>query len=165
MASGFHGGGGAVKTDEEGMKGIPTGCMCGALAAGVLVLGILYGRTAPVGPGLDASVICPPICTSGFRKSWGENVAPCSGLFTTRSTAEHSCKDIYKKGAELAVEVALSAPALVPGLQDAEVPSEVCEEEPLRAQDKTNSEFRTEDRSWSWKVSRETSFIRMKERG
>ena len=41
MASGFHGGGRGVKTDEEGMKGIPTGCMCEALAAGVLLLGVL----------------------------------------------------------------------------------------------------------------------------
>jgi hypothetical protein len=47
MASGFHGGGGGFKTDEAGMEGNPTGSMCGALASGVLILGILYGRTEP----------------------------------------------------------------------------------------------------------------------
>ena len=34
--------------------------------------------------------------------------------FYHKIDAEHSCKAIYKKGAELAVEVALSAPTLVP---------------------------------------------------
>jgi hypothetical protein len=35
--------------------------------------------------------------------------------FYKKMDRENSCKEIYKKGAELAVEVALSGPKLVPG--------------------------------------------------
>jgi len=34
--------------------------------------------------------------------------------FYKKMDRENSCREIYKKGAELAVEVALSAPGLVP---------------------------------------------------
>jgi len=34
--------------------------------------------------------------------------------FYKKTDRENSCREIYKKGAELAVEVALSAPRLVP---------------------------------------------------
>ncbi len=114
IASGFHGGGGGVKTDEEGMKGIPTGCMCGALAAGVLVLGVLYGRSAPLGPRFG----CISHLSAHLHKRFGEEFGGkcCAMLrpFYQKMDREHSCRHIYQKGAELAVEVALSAPALVP---------------------------------------------------
>jgi hypothetical protein len=35
--------------------------------------------------------------------------------FYKKMDRENSCREIYKKGAELAVEVALSGPKLVPG--------------------------------------------------
>ncbi|HSB73242.1 MAG TPA: C-GCAxxG-C-C family (seleno)protein [Candidatus Methylomirabilis sp.] len=46
LASGFHGGGGRIYVGGEPT---PTGCMCGALAGGVLALSALYGRTSPKG--------------------------------------------------------------------------------------------------------------------
>jgi hypothetical protein len=114
MASGFHGGGGGVKTDEEGMKGIPTGCMCGALAAGVLVLGVLYGRSAPVGPRFGCISHLSAYLHKRFQDELGGKCCAMLRPFYQKMDREHSCSHIYQKGAELAVEVALSAPALVP---------------------------------------------------
>jgi hypothetical protein len=115
MASGFHGGGGGVKTDEEGMKGIPTGCMCGALAAGVMVLGVLYGRSAPVGPRFGCISHLSAHLHKRFQDELGGKCCAMLRPFYQKMDREHSCSHVYRKGAELAVETALSAPALVPG--------------------------------------------------
>ena len=114
MASGFHGGGGAVNIDEEGTKGTPTGCMCGALAAGVLVLGILYGRTAPVGPRYSCISHLSGHLHQRFQEEMGGKCCAMLRPFYQKIDQKKSCREIYKKGAELAVEVALSAPTLVP---------------------------------------------------
>jgi C_GCAxxG_C_C family probable redox protein len=114
MASGFHGGGGAVKIDEEGMEGTPTGCMCGALASGVLILGILYGRTGPVGPRYGCISHLSAHLHNRFQEELGGKCCALLRPFYKKIDRENSCREIYKKGAELAVEVALSAPRLVP---------------------------------------------------
>ena len=113
MASGFHGGGGAVKTDEEGMQGTPTGCMCGALAAGVLVLGILYGRTGPGGPRYGCISQLSAHLHKRFQEELGGKCCAMLRPFYHKMDRENSCRVIYRKGAELAVEVALSAPKIV----------------------------------------------------
>jgi len=51
---------------------------------------------------------------------------PYSGPFTKKVDQMKSCREIYKKGAELAVEVALQHPGLLPNA-DAKNPSEICE--------------------------------------
>jgi len=88
--------------------------MCGALASGVLILGILYGRTEPSKVRFD----CISHLSAHLHKRFQEEVGGkcCAMLrpFYHKIDNEHSCKAIYRKGAELAVEVALSAPALVP---------------------------------------------------
>jgi C_GCAxxG_C_C family probable redox protein len=104
-----------VKTDEEGLKGIPTGCMCGALAAGVLVLGILYGRTAPMGPRFGCISHLSAHLHKRFQEEFGGKCCAMLRPFYQKMDREHSCSHIYRKGAELAVEVALSAPSLVAG--------------------------------------------------
>ncbi len=113
MASGFHGGGGAAKTDEKGMEGTPTGCMCGALASGVLILGILYGRTEPG----KVRYGCISQLSAHLHKRFQEELGgKCCALlrpFYHKIANENSCKEIYRIGAEMAVEVALSAPALI----------------------------------------------------
>ena len=114
IASGFHGGGGGVKTDEEGMKGIPTGCMCGALAAGVIILGVLYGRSAPVGPRFGCISHLSAHLHKRFQDELGGKCCAMLRPFYQKMDQEHSCSHVYQKGAELAVEAALSAPALVP---------------------------------------------------
>jgi C_GCAxxG_C_C family probable redox protein len=103
-----------VKTDEEGMKGIPTGCMCGALAAGVLILGVLYGRSAPVGPRFGCISHLSAHLHKRFQEEFGGKCCAMLRPFYQKMDREHSCSHIYQKGAELAVEAALSAPALVP---------------------------------------------------
>lgn len=96
------------------MEGTPTGCMCGALASGVLVLGILYGRTEPG----KVRYGCISQLSAQLHRRFEEEVGgKCCALlrpFYHKIDREHSCREIYRKGAELAVEVALSAPALVP---------------------------------------------------
>ena len=114
MASGFHGGGGAVKTDEIGMEGIPTGCMCGALAAGVLILGVFYGRTEPSKVRFDCISHLSAHLHKRFQEELGGKCCAMLRHFYHKIDNEKSCKAIYKKGAELAVEVSLSAPAIVP---------------------------------------------------
>jgi len=114
IASGFHGGGGAVNIDEEGMKGTPTGCMCGALAAGVLVLGILYGRSSPLGPKYSCISHLSARLHQRFQEEMGGKCCAMLRPFYQKKDRVNSCREIYRIGAELAVEAALSAPALVP---------------------------------------------------
>ena len=101
-----------MKTDEEGRKGIPTGCMCGALAAGVLILGILYGRSAPVGPRFGCISHLSAHLHKRFQEELGGKCCAMLRPLYQKMDREHSCSHLYQKGAELAVEVALSAPAL-----------------------------------------------------
>jgi Putative redox-active protein (C_GCAxxG_C_C) len=114
IASGFHGGGGGIKTDEEGTKGIPTGCMCGALASGVLALGVLYGRTAPVGPRFGVISHLSAHLHKRFLDELGGKCCAMLRPFYQKMDKENSCDFVYRKGAELAVEVILSAPRIVP---------------------------------------------------
>jgi len=96
------------------MKGTPTGCMCGALAAGVIVLGVLYGRSAPVGPRFGCISHLSAHLHKRFQDELGGKCCAMLRPFYQKMDREHSCSHIYQKGAELAVEVALSAPSLVP---------------------------------------------------
>jgi len=96
------------------MKGIPTGCMCGALAAGVLILGILYGRTAPLGPRFGCISHLSAHLHKRFQEELGGKCCALLRPFYQKMDREHSCSFLYRKGAELAVEVALSAQVLVP---------------------------------------------------
>jgi hypothetical protein len=114
IASGFHGGGGGIKTDEAGTKGTPTGCMCGALAAGVLALGVLYGRTAPGGPRFGVISHLSAHLHKRFMEELGGKCCAMLRPFYQKRDRENSCDFVYRKGAELAVEVVLSAPQVVP---------------------------------------------------
>ncbi len=101
-----------MKANEEGSKGIPTGCMCGALAAGVLVLGVLYGRSAPVGPRFGCISHLSAYLHKRFQEELGGKCCAMLRPFYQKIDREHSCSYLYQKGAEMTVEVALSAPAL-----------------------------------------------------
>jgi hypothetical protein len=87
--------------------------MCGALAAGVLILGVLYGRTAPVGPRFGCISHLSAHLHKRFQEELGGKCCAMLRPFYQKIDEENSCKEIYRKGAELAVEVALSASALV----------------------------------------------------
>jgi len=109
MASGFHGGGGRIRVGDEE---VPTGCMCGALAGGVLALGVLYGRTSPKGNRYG----CIPH-TAGYlhQRFLAEVGGKCCSMLRPlyqRMDPEHSCQELYRKGAELAIEAMFAAPGV-----------------------------------------------------
>lgn len=103
-----------MKADEEGEKWTPTGCMCGALASGVLILGILYGRTEPGKVRYGCISRLSARLHGRFQEELGGKCCAMLRPFYQKIDEEKSCQEIYRKGAELAVEVALSAPALAP---------------------------------------------------
>ena len=86
--------------------------MCGALAAGVLILGILYGRSAPVGSRFGCISHLSAHLHKRFQEELGGKCCAMLRPFYQKVDREHSCSHLYQKGAELAVEVALSAPGL-----------------------------------------------------
>ena len=120
IASGFHGGGGAFNIMEGGTKATPTGCMCGALAAGVLVLSVLYGRTSPVGPRYSCISHLSGYLHQRFQEEMGAKCCALLRPFQHKVDEEKSCRAVYRRGAELAVEVALSGPKIA---QDCKMPS------------------------------------------
>ncbi len=109
LASGFHGGGGRIYVGGEP---VPTGCMCGALAGGVLALSALYGRTSPKGTRYG----CIPHAAGYLHQRFLAEVGGkcCSMLrpLYQRMDPEKSCQELYKKGAELAVEAMFAAPGV-----------------------------------------------------
>ncbi len=109
LASGFHGGGGRIYVGGEPT---PTGCMCGALAGGVLALSALYGRTSPKGTRYG----CIPHAAGYLHQRFFAEVGGkcCSMLrpLYQRMDPEKSCQELYKKGAELAVEAMFAAPGV-----------------------------------------------------
>ncbi len=113
IASGFHGGGGASKKNGGETEWIPTGCICGALAAGILILGVLYGRTSPKGPRYGCISQLSSYLHKRFQEELGGKCCALLRPFYQRKDREGSCQYIYQKGAELAVEVALNGPAIV----------------------------------------------------
>ena len=112
MATGFHGGGGGVKTGDVWS---PTGCMWGALAAGVLVIGALYGRTSPKGERYACAAHVSGYLHKRFEEEFGAKC--CSILRPFYKKIDDSCSTLYKKGAELAVEAVFSAPKIYEGCQ------------------------------------------------
>lgn len=109
MASAFHGGGGATKVGESWT---PTGCICGALAGGVLAIGILYGRTDPK----QSTFGCASELSAELHKRFQEELgAKCCAIlrpFYKKTDSDNTCKFIYQRGAELAIETVLSAPRI-----------------------------------------------------
>ncbi len=109
LATGFHGGGGGSKVGEEWT---PTGCMCGALAAGVLVIGALYGRTSPKQSKYGCAAHLSGYLHKRFEEELGAKCCSMLRPFYKKIDPDNSCNAIYKKGAELAVEVVFSAPQI-----------------------------------------------------
>jgi len=129
MVTGFHGGGGCHRIaeginmnavleelasgretrmpEEVGLQ--ITGHLCGALAAGVVCIGYLYGRTAP-----DDDLTCVDELTfelhRRFFDEFGEKECrPLREKYVPLST-NNTCEHIYQRGAEMAVRLILEAP-------------------------------------------------------
>lgn len=131
MASGFHGGGGRhmeaglkgpedlrhpayAVPDKTGTKLINTGDLCGSLAAGVMIIGYLFGRRSP-----EDDITCASELSFELHKRFLETLGSktCSVLkpFHFKISEDPSrnlagnCGKVYYTGAKLTVEVILSA--------------------------------------------------------
>jgi hypothetical protein len=132
LVTGFHGGGGthrtepgvdmtallagiAAGTEERPDEEIPldqVGHLCGAVAAGIICFGFLYGRQSP-----SDDLTCVDELSyelhRRFMEEFGER--ECVPLRDTWIPLwpEGTCERVYKRGAEIAVELILTAPELV----------------------------------------------------
>lgn len=133
LVTGFHGGGGTHRKEtginlvsvlEELASGrdrrppeeLPVtqvGHLCGALASGIVCIGLLYGRRSPT----DDLTCVDELCFEfhrRFMEEFGENECrPLRDKWVPLSQ-NHTCERVYKRGAEMAVEILLEAPQLVP---------------------------------------------------
>lgn len=132
-ATGFHGGGGTHRL-KPGIRltpllaGVAAGSseidpddpdveqvkhLCGALAAGILCVGLLYGRRSPEDD-LDCVDELSFELHRRFREELGHNeCASLREIWVPRSDDE-SCSPIYRQGARIIAEVLLDAHELVP---------------------------------------------------
>lgn len=117
-----------------------SGCVCGALNGGVLVLGMFFGRTEPAGP-KDPAVVrcmqlsnelhdwfrdanakhacCCRILTRGFDMGSGEHRAQCiafTGLCAGK-TAEILCRELGVENLDAEPVAGLEKPFLPPSRQ------------------------------------------------
>jgi len=133
IVTGFHGGGGtrrkepgvdltaaledvASGRDRRPREELPftqVGHLCGALAAGIVSIGFLYGRRSPGDDLTCVDELCFELHRR-FKEEFGDN--ECRALRDTYVplTPEKTCEPIYRRGAELAVELILEAEKLIP---------------------------------------------------
>jgi len=140
MVTGFHGGGGTHllvpdadrneilegiasgqdRRPPEELEIVQVGHLCGALAAGIICIGLLYGRTSPTD-----ELECPDELAfelhQRFSKEFGEK--ECKPIREKWIPQSHNrtCEPVYKRGAELAVELILEAHEIVPECEKHEV--------------------------------------------
>jgi len=144
MSSGFHGGGGrhmeAVSEkpedlrhpayallEKDGAELTNTGSLCGALAAGVMMIGYLFGRERP-----EDDVTCASELSFELHKRFLETLGSktCSVLkpFHFKISEEPSrnlagnCGKVYYTGAKLTVEVILRAREICPLCPEMKLP-------------------------------------------
>jgi C_GCAxxG_C_C family probable redox protein len=144
MATGFHGGGGChksiVSTDpgelkhpeymatdykKSGMTNM--GGQCGALSAGMMIIGYLYGRRTPEDDISCASELCWEL-QNRFEETLGSKQCSILKPFYVKTSDEAArnepgtCGKVYATGAELAVEVILNAQDICPLCSKTDVP-------------------------------------------
>jgi C_GCAxxG_C_C family probable redox protein len=133
IATGFHGGGGThlkvkgVNMNEvleriasgrdrrpsEELEVVQVGHLCGALAAGIICIGMIYGRTSPMD-----QLECPDELAfelhRRFLEEFGEKECKPLRKKWIPQSDNRTCELIYKRGAEMAVELILEAHEVVP---------------------------------------------------
>jgi C_GCAxxG_C_C family probable redox protein len=100
MASGFRGGGGGY------------GHRCGALEAGAMLAGLVYGRTQAVEDNSVVSQLVRWLHEQFVREFGSEECSIIRPIAFTQLSEDFSCGPVYRRGAELAAEAILTAPAL-----------------------------------------------------
>jgi len=133
IVTGFHGGGGIHRTQpgidiasvlreqrsgERRYRGdevplVRVGHLCGALAAGIVCIGLLYGRRSPDDDLNCVDELCYKLHRRFFQEFHGrecqflrENYVPM--------TPKQNCETIYRKATEMTVELLLTSSRLVP---------------------------------------------------
>jgi hypothetical protein len=104
---------GKDRRPSEELEVIQVGHLCGALAAGIICIGLIYGRTSPMD-----KLECPDELAfelhRRFSEEFGEKECKPLRKKWIPQTDNSTCELIYKKGAELAVELILEAHEVVP---------------------------------------------------
>lgn len=97
-STGFRGGGGGYRAQ------------CGALCAGITLISMIYGRVNPEEEEkVDrTSELVKTLCQR-FEDELGGTTCKVMRLVYKKKSEDNSCGEIYEKGAQLAVEVILSA--------------------------------------------------------
>lgn len=136
MVTGFHGGGGThrktkdvdlTKTLEGMASGKETRCgdelpviqighLCGALASGVVCIGLLYGRES----GSDDLTCVDELCYELHRRFENKlGGKECRYLFPKWKdvSPKNNCEYVYQTASELTVELLLEASKVVPECQ------------------------------------------------
>lgn len=131
--TGFHGGGGtrrkapdvdlnrvladvASGRDQRPREELPVeqvGHLCGALASGMVCIGLLFGRRSPQ----DDLTCVDELCFELHRRFEAEfGARECAVLREqfVPHTPTRTCEPIYRRAAEMAVELILQADAVVP---------------------------------------------------
>jgi hypothetical protein len=144
MATAFHGGGGCHKdilsSDLEDLKHpdyAPTdsgvtkmrnvGGQCGALSAGMMMIGYLFGRRTPEDDITCASELAYEL-QNRFQETLGAKDCSVLKPFHVKISADPvrnkpgTCGQVYYTGAKLAVEVILSAREVCPLCPDIKFP-------------------------------------------
>jgi len=133
MVTGFHGGGGARATEpgvdltallEKMASGRETRPreelpieqvkhLCGALASGILCIGLIYGRKR----GTDDLTCVDGLCFELHRRFLERLGAKECGVLLPKWKAvspKNNCEHVYKTAAEIATELILEAPDFLP---------------------------------------------------
>jgi C_GCAxxG_C_C family probable redox protein len=97
VSSGFRGGGGGY------------GHRCGALEAGAMLAGLVYGRTEPEEDNSPAGQLVRWLHERFARELGSEECSVIRPMAVTQWSDDFSCGPVYRRGAELAAEAILTA--------------------------------------------------------
>ncbi len=133
MVTGFHGGGGTHRKepginltealeavtsgrDKRPREDLPytqVGHLCGALASGIVCIGLLYGRSSPTDDLTCVDELCFELHRR-FTEEFGEKECRPLREKWIPLWPDKTCETTYRRGAEMAVELILEASQLVP---------------------------------------------------
>ena len=133
IVTGFHGGGGTHRKEpginltkaleavssgkdrrpREDLPYTQVGHLCGALASGMVCIGLLYGRRSPTDDLTCVDELCFELHRR-FTEEFGEKECRPLREKWIPLWPDKTCETVYRKGAEMAVELILEASQLVP---------------------------------------------------
>lgn len=87
--------------------------LCGALAAGIVCVGLLYGRRSPADDLTCVDELCYELHRR-FNQELGHNECRYLREIWVPQSEDKSCSPIYRRGAEIAVDTILRAREIAP---------------------------------------------------